>query len=331
MDHLPAPYISIVVPTRDRVDLLARALDSIKTQSFQSFEVIVIDDGSSEDTRLKYTQLWEVLDSRFVLHLVGSSGSLKGLGPSFSRNTGISIAKGEVLAFCDDDDFWIADNHLDMMASAYLADLEVDMYIANQKGQSVQGTEITDWFPKMRTKFNDKPGASENGNEVGINLLCNAGGFAHLNILSVRKRIAVEAGGFWERVSYEEDRDFFWRTLDRCKKVFYNPRIIAQHNIPDPNKANNQSTQHAVVDRWLLAILVSQHIAANVKNPLIAKLANTYEGDLLRRLALHFAHLGRHGQGFAFGSRALGARFSFKWSVYLTLLGFRALLTKETR
>jgi glycosyltransferase involved in cell wall biosynthesis len=299
-------------------------------QSFENFEVIVVDDGSNDDTHSKYRDLWPTLDHRFILHSLGLNRT-KGIGPSAARNAGISIAQGVAIAFCDDDDFWTAFDHLKSMASIYSSQPDVDMYIANQTGESDLGTQIADWFPKLTAAIKTRPAASGLKNLVSIHELCAAGQFAHLNVLSLRKRIIREAGGFWERVSYEEDRDFFWRSLDRCNKIYYNPQIVAQHNIPDPKRMDNQSTQHAVVERWLLAILVCQHIATAVKNPSIAAVARRYEGDLLRRLAIHFANVGRHAQGLAFACRALGARFSFKWSGYLTVLALKALLTKEAR
>ncbi|SMP82003.1 Glycosyl transferase family 2 [Noviherbaspirillum suwonense] len=330
MDSLSSAYISVVIPTRNRAQLLARTLQAIKAQSFQRFEVIVVDDASDEYTRSQYREVWTALDSRFILHSLGQNGN-RGLGPSITRNIGLSIAHGEVIAFCDDDDFWTASDHLESMASIFLARPEIDMYIANQTGVSSHGIEIEDWFPKLTAALASRAVSSEPGNIVSIQELCEAGGFAHLNILSLRKRPINQFGGFWERVTYEEDRDFFWRMLDSCNKVFYNPKIVAQHNIPDPKKTDNQSTQHPLVERWLLAILVCQHIATSAKHPSISGLARRYEGDLLRRLATHFASAGQHALGFAFARQALGARFSFKWSGYLTLLAFKALLINEVR
>lgn len=330
MDNLLLPYISVIIPTRNRSGLLARALYAIKLQSFPNFEVIVVDDGSLEDTKSQYQQLWSTLDSRFILHSIGQS-TIKGIGPSAARNIGLSIARGDVIAFCDDDDFWTAADHLEAMSAVFLAQPQVDMYIANQTGNSKRGIEIANWFPKLTSRISQQSELVEPNSLVSVHQLCVAGGFAHLNVLSLRKRIVNQAGGFWERVSYEEDRDFFWRALDRCNEIYFNPRIIAQHNIPDPGKEDNQSTQHALVERWLLAILVCQHIASGVRNPLIARSARRYEGDLLRRLAKHFNNIGRHAQGLAFACRALGARFSFKWSMYLALLAFKSLFIKEAR
>lgn len=322
------PLISIVIPTRNRPQLLQRALETIAAQTFADFEVIVIDDGSDEATFQAYEILAQSLDKRFLFHSLGMARS-NGLGPSVTRNIGIGMARGAILAFCDDDDFWIGSDHLRDMAAAFHADPAVDMYIANQIGVSSRGTAMASWFPRLTRQLDAREKRTGASGLVTIPELCAAGGFAHLNVLSVRRQVVLDVHGFWERVSYEEDRDFFWRVLDRCKRIHFNPAIVAQHNIPDALKADNQSTQHSIVDRWLLAILVCQHIATHVGHPSIAALVRGYEGDIARKLAMHFKEAGRASLAFDFGRRALAARFSFKWSAYLTMIGLRALLTSK--
>ena len=321
-DALPAalPFISIVMPTRNRAHLLTQALHAIAAQTFSRFEVIVLDDASDAATAADYPTLWASLDSRFILHRLGQPGG-RGLGPSVTRNAGIALARGEVIAFCDDDDLWTAAGHLAAVAAVFATQPEVDMYIANQIGVSSRGTDIAHWLPKLR--------CAAGGGLVTVDALCSAGGFAHLNILSVRKAPVLQAHGFWERVSYEEDRDFFWRTLDCCRQIHFNPTIVAQHNIPDAKRADNQSTQHSVVERWLLAVLVCQHISTTVRHPAIGALARRYEGDILRKLTTYLLHAGQRSLGFAFAQRALAARFSFKWSAYLMLLAIKSLLPQK--
>ena len=322
------PRISVVIPTRNRADLLARALDAIKAQSFQAFEVVVIDDGSDVRTKSRYQEMWATLDHRFIFRSLGDD-TMRGVGPSVTRNLGIAAARGDIIAFCDDDDFWTATDHLQSMSDVFAANSGVDMYIANQTGVSSKGMEITNWFPRLQVMSQTGSAVQNAPGLVTVDALCDSGSFAHLNILALRKATILQAGGFWERVSYEEDRDFYWRTLDCCNQVYFNPSIIGQHNIPDAKRADNQSTQHSVVERWLLAILVCQHICSTVRQAPIADLARRYEGDILRRVATHFIQAGRSAVGLEFARRALGARFSFKWSAYLTLLSFKAMQPKK--
>ena len=101
--------ISVVIPTYNRKHTLPGALDSVLAQSYQPFEIIVIDDGSSDGTidmiKSKYPSI-KLLES------LKPSKSLKGHSPkgvSVSRNVGIKQSKGDWIALLDSDDEWIPD------------------------------------------------------------------------------------------------------------------------------------------------------------------------------------------------------------------------------
>ncbi len=95
------PEVSVVIPTYDRPQLLARALRSVLAQSFGDFEVLVIDDGPSEetaavtagcrDTRVRYLR------------------QPRNRGVAAARNRGLREARGRYIAFLDDDDEWLPD------------------------------------------------------------------------------------------------------------------------------------------------------------------------------------------------------------------------------
>jgi glycosyltransferase involved in cell wall biosynthesis len=94
------PLVSVVVPTHNRVALLKRTLRSILGQNISDVEVIVVDDGSVDD----------------IAAVVGDSDpriqvlrNMQPAGVSAARNRGIAAARGEWLAFCDDDDLWAPD------------------------------------------------------------------------------------------------------------------------------------------------------------------------------------------------------------------------------
>jgi glycosyltransferase involved in cell wall biosynthesis len=87
---------SVVIPTYNRVHLLSRALDSLWRQSYTDFEVIVVDDGSTDGT-LSYLA---TLDGR-VRVLTQTN-----CGPGAARNLGARNARGDYLAFLDSDDLW---------------------------------------------------------------------------------------------------------------------------------------------------------------------------------------------------------------------------------
>lgn len=95
-----SPRVSVIIPTRNRADLLPRAVRSALDQTFRDLEVIVVDDGSQDHTR---KQVYSFGDPRvrYIRHAQAS-------GASGARNTGLSAAKGEFCAFLDDDDEWFS-------------------------------------------------------------------------------------------------------------------------------------------------------------------------------------------------------------------------------
>lgn len=91
------PHVSVVLPTRNRLPQLRRALAGVAAQSFRDCEVIVVDDGSTDGTREWLSD--GCAGVRFVTTPApGGAGA--------ARNRGIAQARGELIAFLDDDDVW---------------------------------------------------------------------------------------------------------------------------------------------------------------------------------------------------------------------------------
>ncbi len=91
--------VSVIIPFYDRVDWLKEAVDSVLNQSFRSFEVIVINDGSKEDI----SSFCDEYQHKIIYKWKENGGA------ATARNLGIDIAKGEYIAFLDSDDIW--DSH----------------------------------------------------------------------------------------------------------------------------------------------------------------------------------------------------------------------------
>jgi glycosyltransferase involved in cell wall biosynthesis len=98
-DPVKPPLVSVVIPTLGRADLLVRALNSVFNQTHEEIEVIVVVDGPDENT---ISVLHKVLDVR--LRVIVNPKSLTAAG---ARNVGAAHAKGEWIAFLDDDDEWL--------------------------------------------------------------------------------------------------------------------------------------------------------------------------------------------------------------------------------
>ncbi len=94
------PKVSVIIPTYNRADLLPRAIDSVSNQTFKDFELIVVDDGSTDNTK-EIVMEYQKKDERIKYLWEENSG-----GPAKPKNTGIKNSQGEYIAFLDSDDEW---------------------------------------------------------------------------------------------------------------------------------------------------------------------------------------------------------------------------------
>jgi glycosyltransferase involved in cell wall biosynthesis len=95
------PRVSVVIPTRGRPELVERAVRSVLAQGFEEFEIVVVIDGPDRETG---EALRQFRDERLhVVHLA------ENVGGSEARNVGVRFARGEWIAFLDDDDEWFRD------------------------------------------------------------------------------------------------------------------------------------------------------------------------------------------------------------------------------
>lgn len=93
------PKVSVIIPTFNRSDLLKRSVKSVLNQTFQEFELIIVDDASADDTT---NIVREIEDSR-----INYIKNEKNLGKPLTLNRGIRLAKGEYVGLLDDDDEWL--------------------------------------------------------------------------------------------------------------------------------------------------------------------------------------------------------------------------------
>ena len=90
------PLVSIILPTYNRADTIRRAIRSVEAQTYTNWELIVIDDGSTDGTADQVAGL----DARVRIIRQGNQGT------AGARNAGLKASRGEYLAFLDSDDEW---------------------------------------------------------------------------------------------------------------------------------------------------------------------------------------------------------------------------------
>ena len=106
------PEVSVIIPTYNRRAMVCEAIDSVLAQTLTSFELIVVDDGSSDGTADDLARL--VAERAETVRIERTANR----GPSAARNRGVAMARAPLVAFLDSDDLWLPEKlerHLQFM------------------------------------------------------------------------------------------------------------------------------------------------------------------------------------------------------------------------
>ena len=153
------PLFSVIIPTRNRPSLFATALASVLDQHFDAFEVIVVNDGSSEEHEPRYRELVRAADR--TVRLLSLVRTERGHGPGYALNFGAAHASGDYLCFLDDDDQWTDLEYLGRADAAIAVGMPpADLIFAKQRGfrdgtppgRSKGGTRGTPWSSGRRRR-----------------------------------------------------------------------------------------------------------------------------------------------------------------------------------
>lgn len=146
------PLVSIIMPTYNRADTILRAVRSIQEQTFTDWELIVVDDGSTDNT----VELIEGCDPRLKLIRQENQGT------AGARNNGLRASTGDYIAFLDSDDAWLP-HHLELSAS-FLSAFPDEQFVISElwedlgRGRVVNHyrSEISDWYPRMAKRIGSR-------------------------------------------------------------------------------------------------------------------------------------------------------------------------------
>lgn len=323
-----APFFSVILPTRNRPELLSRALDSVLRQTFHNLEVLVVNDGSSEEFLASYKALEAASDPRVSWHYQPRRPN--GHGPSYSINTGAQAARGRYLCILDDDDSWEATDHLSRAWEVITADdTAVDVYYSNQKAYSADGKPIDKplWLAVLAAKLPSTEAGMHGTHRVTPTFLLGCNGFPHLNCTIIRSELYRDIGGMDESIRYECEVDLYLRTLEAADYVIYNPAFVARHNIPDTVRGSSVSTSVTSLQKRMSQITVYQKNllrapAKPIRDTCVDRLSMLYKA-----IAEHFAREGEFVIAAGLARVALAYRGSLKWRLYCFYLALRSAST----
>ena len=209
------PFFSVIIPVYNRAEDLGQAIRSVLAQSEQDFEIIVVDDGSSDDPQ---SVTGSFADPRIRFHRQANRGG------GAARNTGIDLARGRFVAFLDSDDAYLP-GHLERMRRL-LENSENTVGYARVVVDRGGGRELL-----------KPPRAIRRGEPMADYLLCDRG-FVPTITLSVARETAARVR-YHENLRAAEDTDFAIRLeLAGCHFAMVDAPGAVWRDLPDPNRTS---------------------------------------------------------------------------------------------
>jgi glycosyltransferase involved in cell wall biosynthesis len=199
------PLISAVVPAYNCGDLVSGAIESILNQTYEPIEVIAIDDGSTDETPRVLESYGDAI--RFVRQ--------PNSGPARARNHGVSLSRGEFIAFCDADDLWLPEKTAEQMA--YFRDHQgCHLVYADLKVRAVTGEVLYESYFSQYPRAGVEP--------IFESLL--SGCFILTSTVLVRSGTVRSVGGFDEQFWSGQDLDL-WLRIARSFEVGQVNKVLA--------------------------------------------------------------------------------------------------------
>lgn len=227
--------ISVVIPTYNRADQLDRAVSSVLDQTESDFELLIVDDGSTDNTKELCTRYRDPR-VQYFRHETNR-------GASTARNTGILHAKGKYIAFLDSDDEWKPTKLEKQVAALENRSADwVGAYTDYTPSRSHGLTELID-------KLVPRPSGLEGGEELLGPLLTRAFDFGGTSTLLVRRRLFKNIGGFAERLDRQQDLELMIRLLQAGKIVFLSEPLTIRHRAVRENLTAVAESSSHLIDR----------------------------------------------------------------------------------
>jgi GT2 family glycosyltransferase len=196
------PLISVVMPTHDTEPRhLRAAIGSLRTQEYPNWELCIVDDGSTRSSTRRAVRRWAARDERIKARLLERNS-----GISAASNEGLSMCRGELIAFLDHDDA-LAPEALQLAACAF-SEREIDVLYTDQDKLTLRG-EGTDPFRKPDWS----PVYALGGMYVG-------------HLLVARRELIEETGGFDPTFDTIQDFELLLRLSERTERIHHVPRVL---------------------------------------------------------------------------------------------------------
>ncbi|MEK7649523.1 MAG: glycosyltransferase family A protein [Patescibacteria group bacterium] len=213
------PKVSVIIPTHNRAHLLPRALDSVLSQSYKDMEIIIVDDGSSDET--------PAVIARYTDPRIRTIRYETPQGIPTVRNRGMQEARGEYIAWQDDDDEWLPGKLEKQVAKMETLSEEYGVVYSAYWRMRKDGTRA--FFPPRWVQ-------PQEGDLYKVFLKKN---FLCLQSMLMRKKVFETVGGLDKRFPVLQEYDWFPKIAERFQFAYIPEPLTLLHHTPKSNSQNN--------------------------------------------------------------------------------------------
>jgi len=211
-EQMNEPTVSVIMPTYNRARLISRAIKSVLNQTYQDFEIIVVDDGSKDNT----ADMVKSFDNKKIRYIKLG----KNKGAAAARNIGINAAKGEFIAFQDSDDEWHHEK-LKMQMNEF------------ETTSSKIGVIYTGIWRIKSDKKNYVPSNQSLKKEGNIHETILRGNFVALSAAIVKRKCFSEVGLFDEMLPCLQDWELWIRISNRYDFKYLKEPLVNAYYVSD--------------------------------------------------------------------------------------------------
>ena len=218
------PLFTVVIPTYNQANYLKGAIDSVLAQSFTDFEIVVVNNYSTDNTR----EVIEAFDDPRITAMDFSNEGVIGAG----RNVGIRAAKGDYVCFLDSDDTWYSEK-LAAVAQVIQNDPEIGLICHNQD-------MVRDGLVEQKTNYGPPP----NYRGKIYDYVLGAANGPSTSATTVARSVLEDVSGFSEDRAFITVEDYeLWLRLAKVCRFHFIESILGTHMFHGENSSNNAERQ----------------------------------------------------------------------------------------
>ncbi|MFC1889839.1 glycosyltransferase family 2 protein [Thermodesulfobacteriota bacterium] len=263
------PRISVIIPTYNRAELLIKAIESVLQQTFHDYEIIVVDDGSTDNTR---ERLEPFMDRLNYIHQ-------ENRGKSTALNTGLREAGGEWIAILDSDDRWLPEKLEEQMKTAALFGEEAGFIFTDAVYHGDPESTRT-VFKNAGKDFREESGIIEDAVDYVLHPLTGI----YLQCSLIRHDLLSAIGDFDENLRVADDTDMIFRLALRTKFAYVNrsltvidlsrDRELSLIRLYDTNREIKHGEREYMYEKWLS---LSGDLDGRLKGIIVRRLSEEHE------------------------------------------------------